>query len=605
VARTIKPASALVFGAATIAVIAISTVLTLRARAAPAATPKRFSGSSVVLRMPSLLSGRRLPARLRVAIVRDDAAVGYYDSPRTLDTIVARWRDELTAVGASARVVRPSQLRGLSTEVVVVPSSPCLTIETREAIEAAGARGQGLIVTGMAGVSDAGCRAIGYGLVIGLTGASRAEVLRDRPMVYVSIPGDGPLSADIPPGARLNISPGSQVALRAPARDAFYSDYALGALPPRGEPFLDAAVVRSSYRGARVVYFGFELSQAVRSEWNRGVLRMLVRNAAAWAGSVPMAAPRSWPAGYVAAAVLAQDVEQNFENASLALDSLRVAGIRSTYFVTSDLALRNRRLTRRMAAAGEIGTHSENHTLLGGAPYAEQLERLQTTQLDLAQLLETPVRGLRPPEEQFDEATMAAWLDAGGTYLLGANDSRCAAPELLRIRRDTLLLVPRVFADDFAAAGAQHRNSPATIAALMRRDFARARSLSGLYVLSYHSQLLARAEYVPTLASVARHIAADSSVWLTTADEIAEWWLARSQLDIRVARPSSNQIEVIVRNPSRQVIERTGIQLTLPHGKRIHAASVPHAMISEGMARLTVRFLSGASTLRISVALGS
>jgi hypothetical protein len=139
----------------------------------------------------------------------------------------------------------------------------------------------------------------------------------------------------------------------------------------------------------------------------------------------------------------------------------------------------------------------------------------------------------------------------------------------------------------------------------MRRDFARARSLSGLYVLSYHSQLLARAEYVPTLASVARHIAADSSVWLTTADEIAEWWLARSQLDIRVARPSSNQIEVIVRNPSRQVIERTGIQLTLPRGKRIHAASVPHAMISEGMARLTVRFLSGASTLRISVALGS
>ena len=45
------------------------------------------------------------------------------------------------------------------------------------------------------------------------------------------------------------------------------------------------------------------------------------------------------------------------------------------------------------------------------------------------------------------EATMRAWLAAGGRYLLGANDTRCAAPELLGFGDDTLVLLPRAFAE--------------------------------------------------------------------------------------------------------------------------------------------------------------
>src|SRR5213079_1249309 len=100
---------------------------------------------------------------------------------------------------------------------------------------------------------------LGYGTLVGITGASRADVLADLPMVYVTVPADGPLAADIPPGARLNVSPAGQVALRTPMRDAFYSGYTLQSAPARGEPYLDAAIVRASYRGARVAWFGFEL----------------------------------------------------------------------------------------------------------------------------------------------------------------------------------------------------------------------------------------------------------------------------------------------------------------------------------------------------------
>jgi hypothetical protein len=214
-----------------------------------------------------------------------------------------------------------------------------------------------------------------------------------------------------------------------------------------------------------------------------------------------------------------------------------------------------------------------------------------------------PVRGLRPPEEQFDEATLAAWRAAGGTYVLGANDSRCAAPELLPVRRDTLLLVPRVFADDIAAAGPGWNRPPSEVRAQLRDGFARARSVGGLYVLSYHSQLLAREEYVPTLAAVAREIAADSTVWVATAADVAEWWLGRANLGVRATR-NGDRLTVRVDNPAARVVTDAIVRVPLPNGYRVHASSAQLLPSSEsGVARARLRFVPGRSTMTIRLQL--
>ena len=70
----------------------------------------------------------------------------------------------------------------------------------REAIAAAASRGQGLIFTGPAGINDAGCRSLGYGLVVETTGASRAEPVDAREMVYVTF-APGPETRSFTPQA--------------------------------------------------------------------------------------------------------------------------------------------------------------------------------------------------------------------------------------------------------------------------------------------------------------------------------------------------------------------------------------------------------------------
>ena len=578
------------FVASATLVVVVSVLLSMR-RGDAALGPDlpRFSGSTVVARMGSLLGDAELPQRVSVAVIRDAAAAAFYDRPATLDSIIEVWRRTLAGVSADVRVVASTSASAARTaRVLVVPSSPCLTIDTRQLIDGAGARGQGVILTGLTGINDGGCRPLGLGLVVDVTGASRAAPLESRQMVYVTIPAGSPLSANIPPGSRLDLKPGSQVALRLFGRDAYYSDYDLHPQPASKQPLMDGAIAHLDDGRRRTVYWGFDLRDAVDEPWNRSVLRMLVRNSVAWSARLPLSEIEPWPNGRRAAAALAQDVEDRFANSRHALDSLTAIGAPATYFLTSELALRNKELTSDIAKSGEIGTHSENHRRLGGLSMDAQNKRLAVTQSELVSLLGRRVRGLRPPEEQFDSATMAAWIANGGTYLFGANDSRTAAPELLAIGGDTIVLLGRVAGDDFALAARARTANADSIAGLAMSEFERLHALGGLYVLSYHSQMMGRAERVPALARLARSLMRDTSTWLATTGTIAAWWRARADLVVRTREVPGQRLEVVVENHGARTTRDVVVRVALPRPQRVEAVGAQLVGADSSMVRVLV-----------------
>lgn len=571
-------------------ILAISVALVIRHDdVGDAATRARFSGARVVIPMPSLLPPARLAAPVRVVLVRDPGAGAYYDRPATFDAIVSRWLQTMRATGADVRVITPSELaRDADWQVVVVPSSPCLGAETREGLERAAARGQGVILTASAGLYDGTCVHVGYGLVVAATRAARADTLEARKMVYVTIPGGSPLGADLPPGARIEVDPGGHVALRRPGRDAFYSEYDMDPAPARGRPLLDAAIVHGPFGRGRAVYWGFELTNVVDRAWNRDVLAMLVRNSIAWAAGQPLASLEAWPRGFMAAAVLAQDVETDFVNARHALDSLRAVGVPATYFLTSNLALKYRRLTRALAAHGEIGTHTDRHQLLGGSPADSQAAWLRRTRRDLSRLLDRPVNGLRPPEEQFDTTTLGEWIKAGGSYVFGANNSRVAAPELLPLAGDTVVLLARVTDDDLVVLNGVGPDPVRSLTAHYRSDFARIRALGGLYLLSYHSHLLAHPDLVPVLANVARTIATDDRVWVATAGDVAGWWRAKAEVSVTARRSAPNVVTISVSNRGTTPVRDAVARVVLLPGERGVRSDARLLSSPAGVARLAL-----------------
>lgn len=535
------------------------------ARAASARQARRFPGAETVLWRGSELPPATLGTAVRAAILRDPASAGYYETRATTDSIVGAWRAELAAIGATARVVTPAEaLAGGDEQVVIVPASPCLSRDSRHAIDAALHRGIGLLVTWLAGVRDGGCRRVGYGLVTELSGASRLDTLESsRGDCYVTFLRGGPLASDIPPGARLELAVANHVALRTSRREAYFSDYMLNPRAASGEPLVDGAIVQSTIGGSRVVYWGFDLRSVAARPWDRALALRLTRNSIAWAAHIPLATIEPWPEGKAAAAVFAQDVEDEFANARHALDSLRAIHVPGTYYLVTRLAEREASLSRAMAAEGEIGTHTPRHRLLGGRAEARQAEVLQESQHELTALLGHPVVGLRPPEEQYDTATLAAWVHAGGEYVFATLNGRAASPEILSVDDKPLVMLGRVTNDDFIEVGRRGLTDVDTLSERFIAGYEKVRALGGLYILSYHSQMLARPELVPTLARVARHVAGDSAVWVTTAGAVADWWLRRSLLSAHARSTAPHRMLLEVRNDGTAPISGAVVRIAI------------------------------------------
>src|SRR5206468_12123754 len=141
---------------------------------------------------------------------------------------------------------------------------------------------------------------------------------------------------------------------------------------------------------------------------------------------------------------------------------------------------------------------------------------------------------------------------------------------------------------------AAHNDAGAT-AKLLLAEYRRLRALGGLYALSYHSQLLAGPEFVPSLARVARTIAGDTTVWLATTGEIAEWWRGRAQLDAEVT-PRDDGFAVTVRNRGERLVSGAVVHLDLPSSRPIGGATTPLLPARPGSARLLLPPTPGRTT---------
>ena len=532
-------------------------------------------GSATAQMLTTATPSHKLPesrSPVRIALLRDPASIDFYEDPKAYDLALDAWAELLVGAGAVVDRVSPAEAALGSNPVLLVAATPCLSTEARRAMQTAGNRGRGVIFTGLTGVRDGGCREIGYGLLAELVNVARADTVAAAPEQYLTIASGSPLSLGIPPGSRLELKSAPHVAVRHRGRDAYYSDRDLNPLPADQTTLVDGAVVHEVSSGRRVVYFGFELGTLADRPWERAMMRMIVRNAIALAAGIPLASVDAWPGGYVAAAVIAQDVEDEFENARPALDTLTAANVPGTFFVVSDLARDHEKLTRAMASAGEVGTHTENHARLGG-DVDVQRRRLAATQHDLTEMIGRPVRGMRPPEEQFDERSLQAWKEVGGRYVFGANDGRSASPELVQIGNEPFVLIGRVVDDDYLTVRRANIFEPNRLAEDQLRAFAKVKELGGLFVMSYHSNMLARPKTIGALGIVARALKADTTVWLTTAGAVADWWMLRHGLSASATPEQNGILAVTVKNAARVASLAATATVTLPEGRRAVAAS--------------------------------
>jgi peptidoglycan/xylan/chitin deacetylase (PgdA/CDA1 family) len=482
------------------------------------------------------------------------------NAPGAYEAAARRWHELLQQLNVT--IVAPE-----NADVLIAPQALCLGPVQRRLIAAHLAKGRGLITTGAVGAYDGVCTPLRDTLVADLLGVGHGGIRpaprRVNDAHYAVLLGESVLGANMPPGARIEFGPAGQIVFLSPAREMLYCDF-LRTPMNAGRPFFDAAALRAAVGPGRIVAFGFSPNDLV-GDWSVDIGRIVVSNAVRWAAGHLMYQIAPWPDGKKAAAVMAIDVEADYQNARNAMDALAPYHLPATAFIVGFLAQADPETTRRLVQTMEIGTHTQRHLPLDTLTDIGQTEELANSKRIAEQIAGRPVLGFRPPEERFTPATLQIWADLGGTYVFASNNGRAAGPEILPLLPDSLILLGRVSEDDYEILDRSAIRDRAKMSHLLVAQVGESIAYRGLYMFSYHSHMMSQKQLTPVLQELASKLQRTPEVWTATAGDVAEWWRGRAAVRL-VSAPDGRSADLT--NEGQKEFTRGTLVIDAPNGHR-------------------------------------
>jgi peptidoglycan/xylan/chitin deacetylase (PgdA/CDA1 family) len=517
----------------------------------------------------------------------------FFPDPNYYPALIDRWESILAGLGADIGLLNgaPSIEELPAAELLVIPAAVCLEEGEREAIRRRVDDGGHLLVTWALGARDENCDWLGFDYLRDLAGAETAGTLEGEPPTYIVVPHGSVVAAGLPPGSRLELRTEPWITLRAGGSNVFWSDWALNPLSAPEGGVGSGAITHTTLSGTRIAWFGYRLDVAA-SRGDQRLLDRLAQNAALWAAGHVLAEVDPWPSGHRAAMAVTQDVEHSFNNSRRLAEGLSELDVPLTFFVVTQLARAHPELAGMLAAAGELGSHGVDHRQIAGRGWGTQLAGVNQARADMAEWSGELPLGFRPPRELFDSLTLEAWRRSGGLYLAASNSARSAAPAIFDLRSGRVVVLPRVVDDDYTIIVSRGQTRPDSLRAAFVASLEKMRALGGLNLVTLHSQLIDSRREVEAIASAAQAARDAGDVWLARTSEIAEWWLARSELELTVRERDDRSAILYVRNNGASAVESVWLHVYLPEEPATFAAPELGDIILEshyGLGGLRVR----------------
>ena len=497
-------------------------------------------------------------------------------------------------------------------------------------------RGGGLILTGQTGVR---------------TGEGVSETLAERLGLeyrvldreegstwWVSFDRVGHLTAGIPRMQRISVDFQELVALRNP-REAlpwaswFDSDVRGGVVangapmpslddevsllwPGAGqrpvaadpeEAYRRVAIHHGEHGGGRFIWMAFDAGEVGGDLASSEGFARFMQNGLDFLRGLPTVELAPWPFPHATAILFSMDVEERFGNFRNVLEIEELPSI--TFFILTDSAglydqdlAAAAKLPERGGRA-EIAVHGDNHDLFRGQPHEKQHQRLRRARQYIDEIAPHPPRGFRPPEEAYDFFTLRSLLENGYRYLLGNENPDRAEPIIQRIRDQRFLQLTMLNKDDVDQVVRAHQPNPETVLRNYIEDMDRIFERQGLFIVNFHSQILATERYIGVLGDMVRY-ARERGAWMVNGLEMYDWWMARDEVDFSVVSRTNRYIDIAVGNRGRQALRDLAVNIWIPeegeHGWQVEALPsgrrVPDYHTEGGFLRLHLRNLPGGQT---------
>jgi Beta-galactosidase trimerisation domain/Polysaccharide deacetylase len=516
----------------------------------------------------------------RVAILRGEYTSAYLKKPANYYAHVDYWQKLALGMHMPVDLIGDSQLEAgiQGVKVLILPSALCLSQKEKNSIRDFVSKGGGVISTWATGARDETGAWKGLDFLSHLTGADSFDFSERASPWYISFLSGNPITAGAPGGSRIQVDSPERLQAKSIIVDGYWSDSRLFPVDPNLPVIFQGAVVHNTANPGRVAWFGFQENAAVAEGNNKSVLDLALKNSLAWTGQETICALNFWPAPYLSATVFGCDVEESYFNASYSASALRKLKERGTFFCLSELVKEDADLIPQLKGAGEVASHGDTHTAFGKAGILSQFIRVAKSKWRLGRLGGSMVAGFHPPSDDFSDTTLKAVAAAHYKYILigGENSTGAASvlPDIVRVsqsmkwfHRDMdLVKLTRTMDDDlhYSPLGIVGLSQPMIIQRAVS-DFQIIHGLGGLYVFSFHSQGFGSPEFAGIFPPIVDQLH-QSGTWITTGEDVAQWWALRSHLSVDISELGIRGILLTVKSNDGAPPENAALTVYPPSG---------------------------------------
>lgn len=237
-----------------------------------------------------------------------------------------------------------------------------------------------------------------------------------------------------------------------------------------------------------------------------------------------------WPQGKRFAGMISQDTEDKYHYAGKVVDLVERHGFPVTWFILSNEAQLNRRLTQRLAAVGEVACHGDSHASFPQGNLRTQTERLARCTKVVKSLTGRTSAGFRPPKEEFNGDSISAVASLNMSYYFADAGIDRVVPVIMRENGGTrdLVSLPRMGADDYEMWGTLKLNGKESLK-VAEDQLKWVSAVGGFLPFDFHSQYMGNDQNLAVVEHYGLRFK-QSDCFFGTASQIADWWRIRMLL---------------------------------------------------------------------------
>ena len=350
---------------------------------------------------------------------------------------------------------------------------------------------------------------------------------------------------------------------------SFWYNYRLEAGLVREEIKKSAGIVFGTYGKGRFVWMGFEINSVIGVQEDYIYFDRLFRNCITWLNYGPIATIKEWPTGYDAAAIIAPTISENADNVSNLFGILGSERIKATFFVDATKAAQNKYVIQNAAKYGEIAAlvdlgylSSVYDTVNHLNDYNTQVEKLRIAKTELETISNSLVFGCYPYYGLFDQNSVLSVIDAKYKYIFTDSLTDRSVPKTMIRGENRVLSMTKTSRDDYEIIRDFGLTLPEFQFYTYQEDVDRILFEGGLYIMKIHPEYQCKPENVDVVRQVIQDLKR-KNFWITTAEEIANWYAKKNYVEIRVDKRGEKRVSVTVSNPGVQTVDQLVIQVDL------------------------------------------